>query len=193
MISPAYAQAHGETTETVGAAETHGGGHNFPPFDPATFGSQIFWLIISFGLLYYLMSKVALPRIATILEERNDRIADDLAEAERLKRETDEAIAAYEQALAEARQNAHGIAQEAREAAKAEIDADRSRLEGELDGKLQAAEARIGEIKSRALGDVDAIAKDAAEAIVEVLIGTGVARGEIERAVDAALSERAAR
>lgn len=192
MISPAFAQTHGETTETVAATEAHADGAHgaFPPFDPSTFASQLFWLIISFGLLYYLMSKVALPRIATILEERNDRIADDLAEAERLKRETDEAIAAYEQALAEARQHAHAIAQEARDAVKAELDGERARLEAELDERVAAAEGRISEIKSGALRDVDAIAKDAAEAIVEVLIGPEVGRGEIENAVNAAMSER---
>ena len=65
------------------------------------------------------MSRVALPRIGSILEERDNRIAGDLAEAGRLKEESDAAIAAYEQALAEARQNAHAIAQKARDAAKA--------------------------------------------------------------------------
>ena len=106
-------------SEAVATSELPGGDAHgaFPPFDPETFGSQLFWLAITFGLLYTLMAKVALPRIATILEERNDRIADDLAEAEKLKRETDEAIAAYEQALGEARQNAYGIAQAARDKA----------------------------------------------------------------------------
>ena len=113
------------------------------------------------------MSRVALPRIGGILETRNNRIAGDLAEAGRLKQETDAAVAAYEQALAEARQNAHGIGQKARDAAKAAADADRKRIEAELQGKLDAAETRIGEVKSRRYGEVDAIANDAAEAIVE--------------------------
>ena len=63
--------------------------HTFPPFDPATFGSQLFWLVILFGLLYILMSRVALPRVGAILEERDNRIAGDLAEAARLKEATD--------------------------------------------------------------------------------------------------------
>jgi F-type H+-transporting ATPase subunit b len=201
FVTPSFAQsephaepAHGEPAagEVHASTEAHGGEHGaFPPFDPATFGSQLFWLLICFGGLYLLMSRVALPRIGGILEARSGRITGDLAEAARLKQETDAAIAAYEQALAEARQNAHGIAQKGRDAAKAEVDADRRRIEGELQGRLDAAETRIGEVKAGALAQVDAIAKDAAEAMVEVLIGAGVAKAEIARAVDAALAERA--
>ncbi len=160
----------------------------FPPFDTQTFGSQLFWLAITFGLLYYLMAKVALPRIGTILEERNDRIADDLAEAEKLKRETDEAIATYEQALGEARQNAHAIAQTARDKAKAKVEADRVRLEAELGDKIVAAETEIAAVTTAALAEVDAIARDAAEALVEALVG-GAGKAEIAAAVDAAMKE----
>ncbi len=173
-------------SEAAAASEVHGA---FPPFDPETFGSQLFWLAITFGLLYYLMAKVALPRIATILEERNDRIADDLAEAEKLKRETDEAIAAYEQALGEARQNAHGIAHAARDKAKAKIDADRKGIEAGLGEKIKAAEAEIATVTAGALADLDMIARDAAEAIVAVLVGDGVSTAEIATAVDAVRKE----
>ncbi len=179
-------------SEAVATSELPGGDAHgaFPPFDPETFGSQLFWLAITFGLLYYLMAKVALPRIATILEERNDRIADDLAEAEKLKRETDEAIAAYEQALGEARQNAYGIAQAARDKAKAKIDADRNGIEAGLGDKIKAAEAEIATVTAAALADVDTIARDATEALAEALVGGGASAAEITVAVDAAMKER---
>lgn len=178
-------------SEAVAASEVPGGeAHGaFPPFDPETFGSQLFWLVITFGLLYYLMAKVALPRIGTILEERNDRIADDLAEAEKLKQETDEAIATYEQALGEARQNAHGIAHAARDKAKAKIDADRDRIEAGLGEKIKTAEAEIATVKNAALAEVDSIARDATEALVEALVGGGAGKAEIADAVDAAMKE----
>lgn len=191
MATPSLAETNPPTAETAVGAEAHAEAA-FPPFDPSTYASQLFWLAITFGLLYYLMSRVALPRIATILEERNDRIADDLAEAERLKRETDEAIAAYEQALAEARGNAHAIAGEARQRTKAELEADRQRTEAELNGRLDAAEARIASVKAAALTEVDAIARDTAEALVEALIGDGVSAAEVKRAVDAVAAEGAA-
>jgi F-type H+-transporting ATPase subunit b len=190
---PHAAEGHGEAAaDTHAATETHGGGHStFPPFDPATFGSQLFWLVILFGLLYILMSRLALPRVGAILEERSARIAGDLAEAQRAKDASDAAIAAHEQALAEARQNAHGIAQKARDAAKAEIAADRNRIESELNAKLAAAETEIGRVKSRALGEVDAIARDAVETMVEVLVGSRVGKDTISNAVQAAMAERA--
>ena len=163
--------------------EAHGA---FPPFDPSGFASQLLWLAISFGLLYWLLSKIALPRIASILEERDNRIAADLAEAGRLKQETDAAIAAYEQALAEARQNAHGIAGEARDRTKAELDAERARIEADLESRVSAAEARIAEVKNRALADIDAIARDAASALVETLTGARADGAQIACAVEAA-------
>ncbi len=186
---PLGAPASAEPQE---GTEAHAeGGHDvFPPFDPATFGSQLFWLAVTFGLLYLLMSRVALPRIGAILEERSNRIAGDLGQAGRLKSETDAAIAAYEQALAEARQNAHGIALTARGEAKAEIDARRARIEADLQGRLDAAETRINDVKARALMEVDAIARDATQAIVETLIGGRTSDAEIARAVEAARAER---
>jgi F-type H+-transporting ATPase subunit b len=182
--TPAWAQEAAQTVAETDAAAEHG---TFPPFDPSTFGSQLFWLAVTFGLLYYIMKRAALPRIARILEERKDRIADDFAEAERLRQETDEAIAAYEQALAEARQKAHRIAQSARDAAKEEVDGEREELEAGLDEKVRAAEARIAEVKESALAEVDGIAREAAAAMVEVLIGSGAKAGEIAGAVDRAL------
>lgn len=200
LVTSAYAQEHGptqgpaeaavaqEVQESVGHPEAAHGA--FPPFDPVTYGSQLFWLAIAFGLLYFVMSRVALPRIGTILEERNDRIADDLAEAERLKRETDEAMAHYEAALAEARQRAHAMAQGSREEAKAETEAHRTRIEAALNERLAAADARIGQVKSRALADVDSIAREATETIVQTLLRTEVSPAEVTAAVDAAMSER---
>lgn len=202
LISPSYAQSDSSSetaTEAGGhaATETHEGTviphdeHHgtFPPFDPATFGSQLLWLVICFGGLYLLMSRVALPRIGAILENRSSRIAGDLAEATRLKEETDAAIAAYEQALAEARQNAQTIAHKARDDMKDKIEADRARTEGELQKKLDAAEARITEVKAAALADIDAIAKDAAEAMVETLIGEKARQADVTKAVKAAMAE----
>ena len=201
FVTPSYAQtdhAPDPSPDTPGeaiheATEAHGGDEHgaFPPFDPATYGSQLFWLAICFGALYFLMSRVALPRIGAIIEDRNNQVARDLAEAGRLKGETDAAIAAYEQALAEARQNAHAIGQKARDAAKAEVDSDRRSIEADLQRRLDAADQRIGEVKTRALAEVDAIAKDAAEAIVETLAGTRASEAEIAGAVQAVMAERA--
>ena len=167
-----------------GGHDDHGGA--FPPFDSSTFGSQLLWLAITFGLLYYLMSKVALPRIANILEVRRDRIASDLGEAERLKRETDEAIASYEQSLGEARQKAHGIAHTAREEAKAHIDAEFAKVESDVASQLSEAETKISAVKDAAMGEVDSIAQSTTEAILDRLLGAGVAKNDVADAVASA-------
>lgn len=173
-------------TEVAGHGGAHEAGASFPPFDQSTFGSQLLWLAITFGLLYYLMSKVALPRIANILEVRRDRIASDLGEAERLKRETDEAIASYEQSLAEARQKAHGIAHTAREEAKSHIEAEFSKVEADIAKQLDAADEKIASVKKAAMGEVDSIANSTAEAVVEQIMGKAVGASEVAEAVAAA-------
>ena len=100
----------------------------FPPFNKTTFASQLFWLVIAFVLLYALMSKLALPRIGAIIESRQKRIADDIADAGKLKIQSDEAIAAYEKALADARARAQAIANETRDKQAAAADATRKKI-----------------------------------------------------------------
>ena len=73
-----------------------------PQLNPLDWAPQLIWLVITFGILYLLMKRVALPKIGSVIEMRQGRIAGDLGEADKLRRETQEAIAAYEQALAEA-------------------------------------------------------------------------------------------
>lgn len=198
LITKAFAQteageAADNAAETVGE-ETHSevgtageAGHEgaFPPFNSETFASQLLWLAITFGLLYFIMSRVVLPRISGILEVRRDRISRDLDEAQRLQDESDAALAAYEQELAEAKNRAHKIAQEARDQAKEEADAEREKVEAELDEKLAGAEKQIAKIKSKALAEVDDIATETAVSIVKELIGGTVSKAEISKAVAA--------
>lgn len=147
---------------------------------------QLIWLAVTFGLLYLLMVYVALPRIGKVIDARANHIAKDLAEAEALRRQTEEAIAAYEQALAEAKQKAHAIIEEGRAKLKAETDAERAKLDKELAARSAEAEARIEKAKGAAMKDVNAVAADVAADIVRRLIGTAPPKGEIEKAVEAA-------
>ena len=162
------------TADTHATTEAHGGEHEsgvFPPFDPATFPSQLLWLAITFGALYLLMSKIALPRIGGILENRKSIIDADLAAADASRQKTDAAIAAYETALAEAKAKAQGIANQTREAIQADLAAKRSAVEADLTGKVTAAEARIASTKAEALTHVDEIATETAQTVVTQLVG----------------------
>ncbi|MTH96021.1 F0F1 ATP synthase subunit B [Roseibium sp. RKSG952] len=163
-------------------------GGAFPPFDHTTYPSQILWLVITFALFYWIMKNVAVPRIAGILEDRKDRIAGDISEANRLKQETDEAIAAYEQALAEARAKAHGLVEDTRDKLKAEQEARRERAETDLSAKLAEAEAQIEKVKTGALTQVSAIASETTSTLVEALIGKAPADKDLTDAVKSVMN-----
>jgi F-type H+-transporting ATPase subunit b len=197
FVTPGYAQeaapSEAEGQDAHGAADAHSevapdahASGGFPPFEPTYFPSQILWLAITFGLFYLFLKKVVLPRIGGVLEVRRDRIAQDLDQAARMKAEADAAVAAYEQELAEARTSAGVIGQQARDAARADADAERKRIEADLDAKLAESEQRIASIKAKALGEVGAIAEETAEAIVQQLFGGKVDRAAIAAAVSAA-------
>jgi F-type H+-transporting ATPase subunit b len=156
-IDPAAAETHAET-------EAHA--EVFPPFDPATYGNQLLWLALTFAFLYFLMSRVALPRIGGILESRRTRIEGDLKEADRLRVETDRAAAAYEEALAQARANAHAIAEETRQGIRSDIEGKRATVESDLSSKIAEADAAITKTKETALGNVEDIAAETAAALV---------------------------
>lgn len=173
--------AHTATTEHVPARE-HGGG--FPPFNSHTFASQLFWLAIFFVALYLLMSRWALPQVAGVIERRQKRIADDFAEAGRLKDQSDAAIAAYEKELADARGRAQAIANETREKQTAAAEAARKKTEDALNARLAEAEKTITATKQAAMGNVRTVAEDAAAAIVERLIGSAPDKEAIANAVD---------
>lgn len=174
-----------QTVAIVAAADPHAKGHSFPPFDPSTFAPQLVWLALSFAALYLIMSRVALPRVASVLAERRERIQRDLAEAERLTAETDAALASYEKSLADARGKAQGLAKGMRDKVAADLDRERRRVDDANATKLAETEARIADTKAKALANVDALAADTASAIVERLIGQSVGPEDIRQAVAA--------
>ena len=160
-----------------------GPGKIFPPLDPSTFVPQLFWLALTFGLLYVLLKRFALPRVSEVIEERREHIERDLDKAEKLKAETQLALSLYELALAEARTKASAIAKEMRDELVAEIDSERARVDAQISQKLAEAEARIAQSKARAMASVGEIAADTAGAIVARLIGKKVTKDEVQRAL----------
>jgi F-type H+-transporting ATPase subunit b len=171
------------TAGTAHPAEGVGPGKVFPPLDHTTFAPQLVWLAISFGLLYLLLSRVALPRIGEVIGERAERIKRDLDQAEKLKTETQEALASYEQALSEARGKANAVAKGMRDTLTAEIDKERAKVEAQIAQKVADAETRIAQTKTRALAGVNEIAADTAGAIVAKLLGKEVSPDEVRKAV----------
>ena len=157
---------------------------NIPDMAP-----QLVWLALTFGLLYIVLSRVTLPKIASVIEERQIRIQRDLDEAERLKEETDAALAAYEQALAEARGRANGIARDTRERLTAEVNGERIKADAEDAARIADAEAQILARKNEAMAEVGNIAADTASAVVKKLIGVDVSADEARAAVQSSAGE----
>jgi F-type H+-transporting ATPase subunit b len=161
-------------------------GSAFPPFDQANFSSLLIWLVLTFGALYLLMSKIALPRIHDILHDRMATINADLKEANRMRHAADEAGVAQDKALSDAKARAQSLAQETHAALAAEADSKRHALEADLNAKLVAAEAQIADMKSRALANVGSIAEEATSAIVQRLTGKPADAAAVTAAVAAA-------
>lgn len=159
---------HGATTE---GTEAHGGSTGvFPPMDTTKYPSQIFWLIVFFGLLYWLMKRI-LPRIGSTIASRKGQIDGDLARAQALKEETEAALKSYEKALADARAKAGDIARETRAAVTKDVDAEVAKVNAALGARIADAEARIAASKKAAMSSIESIAADSAKDIVAALGG----------------------
>ncbi len=173
------AQPHNQGTTEVLQEAPHP--KAFPPLDATHFAPQIIWLAITFAILYWLLSKIALPRIGEVIEERRDRIQRDLDAAEALKSETETAIRDYEQSLTDARSKAGGIARETREKLAAQTNKKRLESEAQVNTKIAEAESRIATMKNNALASVNDIAADTATAIVHKLIGENVSVADAKK------------
>jgi F-type H+-transporting ATPase subunit b len=159
----------------------------FPPFQKDTFASQLVSLLIAFVALYLIVSRIALPRVGSVIDERQNTIEGDLADAQKLKDQSDGALRAYESELTAARSRAQAIGAETREKLNAASEAERKTLEQQLTVKLAEAEKTIASTRETAMGNVRGIAADAAAAIVRQLTGVSPDGKSVDSAVDASL------
>jgi F-type H+-transporting ATPase subunit b len=181
------ADSHGEPKGTTAHTEADGGHKEFPPFEKNTFASQLVSLVIAFVALYLIVSKFALPRVGGTIDARQNKIDGDLAEAQKLKDQSDSALKAYESELAAARSRAQAIGAETREKLNAASDAERKTLEEQLSQKLAGAEKTIASTRETAMANVRGIAAEAATAIVQRLTGVAPDGTSVGQAVDASL------
>lgn len=187
--APAMTHAALAADPVVPGAEAGEGG--LPQLNAETYVGQVFWLIITFGLLYAFMSRVFLPRLGGVIEERRNRIADDYDQAAEFKRQAEEAQASYERSLADAKARAASIAVETR----ASVEADIAEMEAENDAKLEAevaeAERRIAQTAEAARGAVVEAARDTTRALVAALIGETPTEATVDAAIEQARTHHA--
>ncbi|WP_299146953.1 F0F1 ATP synthase subunit B' [uncultured Tateyamaria sp.] len=162
---------------TNAAAEVAAGAPpGMPQLDVSTFENQIFWLLIALVAIYFVLSRVALPRIAGILAERQGTITNDIAAAEDLKARALEAEAAYDNALSDARAEAQRIAGETKAAIQADLDVAIEKADAEIAAKAAESEKAIAGIRAGAQEAIKEVAKDTAKEIVAHLGGKADAR-----------------
>jgi len=181
------AESHGDAKGTTAHTEADAHGRAFPPFQKDTFASQLVSLLIAFVALYLIVSRIALPRVGSVLDERQNTMEGDLSEAQKLKDASDGELKAYESELASARSRAQAIGAETRERLNAASEAERKTLEERLSVKLAEAEKTIASTREAAMRNVRGIAADAAAAIVQRLTGLAPDGKSVENAVDASL------
>lgn len=185
-------EAHGAAgghAETLADGGGHGGATGMPQLDIGIWPNLIFWLVLSVVALYFILARIAVPRIRTVLAERNDAISNDLEQAALLKRRAEEAETAYNTALATAREEAQKIAADA----KAEIGKELSTLLAKADAEIAArsveSETRIREIRDSAARDVETVARDVAQDIVRAFLPSAADEGRVTAAVSARLKD----
>ncbi len=166
-------------TETPGGEEAATG---LPQLDFSTFPNQIFWLVVTLVAIYFILQRVALPRIAGVLAERAGTITNDIATAEELKLKAQEAEAAYDKALADARAEAQRIAAEARAEIQGELDDALAKADAQIAAKAAESEAKIADIRAGALDAIRAVSNDAAAEIAGAM-GAEASADEIAAAV----------
>jgi F-type H+-transporting ATPase subunit b len=161
-----------------------------PQLDAGAWPTQLFWLAVTFIILLLLMWKVALPRVGGVIEERRRRIEDDLARAEELRREADEALGAYGKALDDARSTAHTIIAETKKILDAEAAQRKAALEVQLDERVGEAEGRIKAAREKAMGSIREVALDVATSAAARLLGSAPDAEALKAAVDAELERK---
>lgn len=173
------------------AASTASAAGGLPQLDLSTYSSQIVWLVITFVILYVLMSKMALPRIGEVLEERQNKIDDNLAKAEELKAQAEAASDAYETSLSTARSKAQEAIRVVKDKAASEASSRQSALNEKLKAQVSESEQAIAVARDEALAGIKDVATDVASSVVEKLIGEAPAGKSVSGAITAALKARA--
>lgn len=186
LLQEAVTIAADEHTESVASSVAHGEvetATGLPQLDVTTFANQIFWLIITLLVLYWVVAKIALPRIGAVLSDRQGAMTGDLMAAEEFKLKAKEAEAAYDKALADARSEAGKIVAANRAEIQKELDAAIAHADAEIAARTAESEKRIREIRDSADTNAREVARDVTAELVRSFGGT-VDQAAVDQAVD---------
>lgn len=154
-----------------------------PQLDISTWTSQIFWLLLTFGILYFILATFILPRLRDGISERSDRISDDLDQAANSQREAAEAENVYVQLLADARAKAMNVAETTRQSVDEEIKLEIEAADADADRQAAIADTRLRDVKASAMKNIETVATDAASDIIEMLTGKAPTAAKVKNAM----------
>jgi len=186
------AEPNNPTAGTLGTTEANTQQRQMPQLDATTFVPQLFWLAVTFVVLYVLMKRLALPRVGAAIAARRARLDGDLAQANALRTQAESVLADYERALASARAAAQTTMRETGERLASEAAERQRQMAASLAEQIEAAERRIAQTKDQAVAEVRGIAVEVAQAVAEKLTGAAPERARVSAAVDRVLAERTA-
>ena len=164
----------------VFAAESGG----MPQLNPEFWVSQIFWLTITFGILYIVLSKLILPKISANLESRKSQISDNIEAADKQRDESDAKLKEYEEIISKSKNEAKNIYNQSREKALKDINAKRDILDKQIDEEIKKAEDEINQLRKDAPTKINKIAIETASELTKKLIGAEVNNSSISAIVD---------
>lgn len=161
-----------------------------PQFDIASFPSQLFWLAVTFVVLYLVMSMLVLPKIGRVLQDRQEKISEDLDRAAQLKREAEEITASYEASLAEARNKAQAMYRETSDAMSAAAAKRQQEAGAAITARIAEAEQRIAAARNEAMGQLKTVAAEVASAAIAKVAGVSADAGKLTGEIDRAIGDR---
>ena len=154
---------------------------------PDIFFSQLFWLLVVFGIIYFWIGRGMVPKIQSVVEDRDRKIADDLAAAQRAREQAEAAEEAYRERIDASRSEALKLAQEAKHQAALDTEKKLKAVDAKIGKKVADAEAKIRDAAEAARRELEPVAAEAASQLVSKLTGQKVAAKDAEPAVKAVL------
>lgn len=174
------------------AVDSDGDAGGLPQFDPTWFASQVFWLAISFTLLYLVFARKTLPNISSAIDRRRQQIESDVETTETLTKEAEDVLEAYEARLKESQAAARLIITEMEQSLKKTAESSHDKFREKTDKTIAKTEKAIEEAKAKALKDVESVAVEVAAATAKKLIDADVDAKNIKSIVSSITKQSSA-
>jgi F-type H+-transporting ATPase subunit b len=154
-----------------------------PQLDPTYWASQAFWLILIFTLLYLALSKIFIPKIKESIDDRENKIKDDLDEAQKLKNLAEQKLGEYNLSIENAKKDVQKIIFENKDKLNSEVQNKKKKFEKEIENEIKSAEKEIENLKKDSLGSISAISEEIASKVIEKISGEPMNQSSIKAAI----------